>query len=86
MGFTFLHFYIFLILEGERGGMSFYLNFFFKKLHLKRGRGSGFIYLLFIYLFIIIIYLLLSHFLPPQRGRVAWVLFFSLFVIFCIAC
>jgi len=79
VGFTFLHFYIFLILEGERGAWVFiFLIFFFKILHLKRGMGSGFIYSLFF----IIIYILLSHFLPPARGRVAWVLFFFLFVIF----
>jgi hypothetical protein len=64
----------------------FFLNFL-KNFTFEKGKGEW-VYLFTIYFlnFFLTIYILLSHFLPPERGRVAWVLFFSLFVIFCIVC
>jgi hypothetical protein len=65
-------------LKGE-GGHEFFLK---KILHLKRGGGMG---LLFTIFFVIFYYLYsFVTFLTPKGGRVAWDLFFSLFVIFCI--
>jgi hypothetical protein len=63
-GFYFFTFCYFLILEGEGGHEFFFL-------HLKRGGRCGFIFGI-----IIIFYIFLSHFLPPKKGRVAWVLLF----------
>ncbi len=69
--FTFSHF---LNSWRGKGGMScllllLLLLLLFKNLHCKgEGRWA------WVYLFIIILFfILLSHFLPPERGRVAWI-------------
>ncbi len=77
--FYYLEFIIIIIIYSWRGKGAWFLlkN---KILHLKGGRGHGFIYLQF-FVFLII-YILLSHFLTPKGWRVVRVLFFFLFVNF----
>jgi len=84
VGFTFSPFVIFLILEGGRGGINYYFLIF--KPTFEKGRGVW-VYLFFLYLLLIFYYLYsFVTFFTSCRGRVAWVLFFSLFVIFCSVC
>jgi len=78
-GFYFFIFCYFLKFLMRKRGHEFYLK---ENFTLEKGRG------VWVYLFTIFYCYLYSFviFLTPKGGRVAWVLFFSLFDIFCIVC
>jgi hypothetical protein len=74
--------YFLFILEEGRGAWVFFLVNYFT---FEKGRGAWVYLLIIIFLKIYYLYSFVTFF-TSWRERLAWVLFFSLFVIFCIVC